>query len=139
MLFLWYFHSLSSLCTHARTHLARDLFPMLRYLSGTASRTKSDHQTHACLSPFKQLQNCTSSNYLCVHSCNCMHVCVLRAYVHACVHEHTCVCVCACVCVCVYTCSRLCFDCVSVLLLCNGLCAPIWRNSTSNSAFLLLA
>ena len=74
---------------------------------------------------------------VCIHATACMCVSCVCMCMHVCMSIHVCACVH--VCVCVSTCSRLCFDCVSVLLLCNGLCAPIWRNSTSNSAFLLLA
>ena len=47
-------------------------------------------------------------------------------YVCVCVR----VCVCACVRVCVHACSQKFVLIVFCSLLCNGLCAPIWRNST---------
>ena len=100
---------------------------------------------HACLCP-ACVRTCMSVSCVCMY----MHVCVLRVYVHACLcpacvrtcMSVSCVCmsihVCVCVCVCVCTHAHV-FVLISVLLLCNRLCAPIRRNSTSNSAFLLLA
>ena len=57
---------------------------------------------------------------LCVHMRACVCVC-------ACARMCMYVCLCVCVCMCVCVCARVCDD---RSLLCNGLCAPIWRNST---------
>ena len=40
---------------------------------------------------------------------------------------------CVCVCVCVYI-----VFCACMSLLCDGLCAPVWRNSTKKGTLLLL-
>ena len=60
--------------------------------------------------------------------CVCEHVCA-----------RVCACVCACVhaCMCVHACSKKFVLTVFHPLLCNGLCAPIWRNSTQESKLLL--
>ena len=72
----------------------------------------------------------------CVYVCVCVHAC-LREYVRVCVWE--CVCVCVCECVCVSTCVCAGLGCARVRrglfwlclgsLLCNGFCAPVWRNN----------
>ena len=67
-LFLWYFHSLSSLCAH--TCLVRDLFLMLHRLSGTVSLSKLDHQIHS-----HHFKNLTSSSYPIDCMCMCARVC----------------------------------------------------------------
>ena len=85
----------------AHSHLVRDLFLVMHQLSGTLSLAKLYHQTHSQLS--HPLWNLTSSNY----SIDCM--CVL-VYMYVCGW--------------VRTLMEVCF------VLCNGLCAPIWRNST---------
>ena len=53
--------------------------------------------------------------------CVCMFVCVCT---------FVCMCVWACVCVCLYVCLWKFVLTVFCSLLCNGLCAPFWRNST---------
>ena len=78
-LFLWYFHSLSSLCAHTR--LVRDLFLMLHRLSGTVSLSKLDHQIHS-----HHFKNLTSSSYptdcvcMCAHVCACLQKFVLTVF-----------------------------------------------------------
>ena len=114
------------LCAH--TCLVRDLFLCCTSVSGTVSLAKFGRYTHL-LNHFWNLT--ASSNpvdsayvYMCVCVCVCVRVCV-----RVCVCVRTCVC--ACMHACVHTHTRrslfhLCFG----SLLCNGLCAPAWNNST---------
>ena len=111
--------SVFPLCAH--THLVRDLFSlMLHRLSGIVSLAKLDHQTHSHLSNIFEISPLQAILLtLCVFVCVCVHVCVC-----------TCVHVCVCVCVCEHACASLFRPCGFGSLLCNGLCAPVWRNDT---------
>ena len=81
--------------------------------------------------PPKDLWNISSSRGVCV--CVCVCVCVracVRVCMRACIHAFVCmhVCLCACIHACVHSCLCvyafwLCF----CFLLCNGLCAPVWK------------
>ena len=83
-------------------------FFLLHYLSGTVSLAKLNHQTHSHLSG--HLWSLTSSSYI-----------LLTVCVYVCVHTQ----------------GSLFWLCCSSLL-CNGLCAPVWRNCTQKSTWLLL-
>ena len=74
--------------------------------------------------------------------CVCVCVCVcMRECMHAFVCTH--VCLCACVCACIHACVHSCL-CVYAFwlcfcfLLCNGLCAPVWKQHTKEHIIIII-
>ena len=140
MLFFWYLHCLSSLCVHTLTW-SEIFFLYCNVCLKQPSLPSLIKHTHIYqiifeISPCQVILVPTDCVCACMHVCVCVcaHVCVC---VCVCVYECVCVCVCVCACACVRAHAYLCVSaCGSllwlclILLLCNGLCAPVRRNST---------